>query len=292
MTSPARPLIVDLGMHDGTDTEFYLAKGFDVLAVEANPALAQSVTARLKQYVDSGALTVLEVAVADHEGEIDFYLSDQDLWASTTPDMADRGIRGVTRQQITVACTTLDKILEGRATPYYVKIDVEGCDPDCIASIGRLSDRPKFVSFEADLTDSAETLGLLDELSGYGYRRFKLVNQAIHETRKLPYPALEGNYVKARFDKHSSGPFGEESPGKWLDRSEVAARYQDVLRRQAARIEYSASGKVLGIPMSRFHTPLMALYNAGPVTWARHRYAAARGVEVGGWFDIHAALGD
>lgn len=287
-TRPA--LIVDLGMHDGTDTEFYLAKGFDVLAVEANPSLAAAVKERLRANIENGSLTVLEMAVAGYDGEIDFYLSDQDLWASTTPDMADRGIHGVTRHKITVPCTTLDSILAGRPRPHYVKIDVEGCDPECVAAIGRLPERPRFVSFEADLTDPEETIGLLAELESYGYDRFKLVNQAIHETRTLPNPPLEGSYVEAHFNKHSSGPFGEESPGAWLSRAEVAERYEEVLRRQAARIEYSASGKILGIPMSRLHKPLMAIYNVRPVTWLRHRYAAARGVEIGGWFDIHASL--
>ena len=34
-------LIIDVGMHDGTDTAFYLAKGFNVVAIEANPGLVR-----------------------------------------------------------------------------------------------------------------------------------------------------------------------------------------------------------------------------------------------------------
>ena len=30
-------LVVDMGMNDGTDTAYYLAKGLDVVAIEANP---------------------------------------------------------------------------------------------------------------------------------------------------------------------------------------------------------------------------------------------------------------
>ena len=33
-------LIFDIGMNNGNDTDFYLAKGFHVVAVEANPFLA------------------------------------------------------------------------------------------------------------------------------------------------------------------------------------------------------------------------------------------------------------
>ena len=35
-------LIYDVGMHDGDDTAYYLDKGFQVVAVEANPVLVQS----------------------------------------------------------------------------------------------------------------------------------------------------------------------------------------------------------------------------------------------------------
>ena len=32
-------VIFDLGMHNGDDTAFYLSRGFNVVALEANPAL-------------------------------------------------------------------------------------------------------------------------------------------------------------------------------------------------------------------------------------------------------------
>jgi hypothetical protein len=34
-------LIYDLGMNNGDDTDYYLKRGFEVVAVEANPALCQ-----------------------------------------------------------------------------------------------------------------------------------------------------------------------------------------------------------------------------------------------------------
>ncbi len=288
-TRTGNRLIVDLGMHRGEDTDFYLRKGFDVLAVEAAPELVEQAKVRFRDALQEGRLTILPVAVADHEGEIDFFLSDQDLWASTRADMADRG-QGVVADKITVPCTTLDRLLAGRPTPYYVKIDVEGQDRSCVEALGRLETMPRYVSFEADLPDPDETEAMLSMLEEYGYRRFKLVNQAVHWTRRMPDPPLEGEFVDVRFTKHSSGPFGEESPGPWLSGEQVRERFRRTIKQQAARIEYSASGRVLGIPMTRFHRPLLWLYNSRPVTWSRLRYAEKRGVEVGGWFDIHAGL--
>ena len=42
----AADLIVDVGAHNGDDTAFYLHKGYRVIAIEANPVLAKSITVR------------------------------------------------------------------------------------------------------------------------------------------------------------------------------------------------------------------------------------------------------
>ena len=47
-------LIYDLGMHVGQDTEFYLKKGFRVVAVEANPILAELGASRFQSEIDVG----------------------------------------------------------------------------------------------------------------------------------------------------------------------------------------------------------------------------------------------
>ena len=52
-------LIYDVGLHKGEDTEFYLRKGFRVVAIEALPALCDIARQRLHEYVDSGHLNIL-----------------------------------------------------------------------------------------------------------------------------------------------------------------------------------------------------------------------------------------
>ena len=66
-------LIYDVGMHEGKDTEFYLRKGFRVVAIEANPELADKVRNRLSADVESGRLTILELAISDRDGLADFW---------------------------------------------------------------------------------------------------------------------------------------------------------------------------------------------------------------------------
>lgn len=47
-------LIIDVGMHNGQDTAFYLAKGFDVVALEANPVLVDAARIRFASEIESG----------------------------------------------------------------------------------------------------------------------------------------------------------------------------------------------------------------------------------------------
>ena len=47
-------LIYDIGMHKGEDSEFYLRKGFRVVAFEANPELIASCAQRRREFLDRG----------------------------------------------------------------------------------------------------------------------------------------------------------------------------------------------------------------------------------------------
>ncbi len=45
--------IIDLGMNNGDDTAFYLAKGYNVVAVEANPHLVAAARVRFAKDIAS-----------------------------------------------------------------------------------------------------------------------------------------------------------------------------------------------------------------------------------------------
>ena len=49
-----RSLIFDVGCNDGQDSDFYLKKGFRVVAVEANPALCEGLRRRFAQEIAEG----------------------------------------------------------------------------------------------------------------------------------------------------------------------------------------------------------------------------------------------
>jgi FkbM family methyltransferase len=280
-------LIVDVGMHRGDDTAFYLAQGFRVLAVEANPELAERGRQRFAHEIDRGLLTIRHAAVAESAGVVSFYSGQQDGWGSLSKERAGASLN-VDLQKFEVEACTFAELLDG-LTPYYVKVDIEGADLVCVRGAISLPHPPAYFSFECDLTQVADTVAGIRGLSEAGYRRFKLVNQALNPQVRCPNPPLEGRYVDVTFTHDMSGPFGEETPGEWLGLEEILDRFGRIARQQAARASYAETGKILGVPVGRLHSVLKTVYNARPVTSLRTRWATARGTEVGGWFDLHAA---
>ena len=61
-------LIFDIGMHHGLDTEFYLLKGFRVVAVEANPLLVRNAQERFANYLRSEQLVIVNLGIMNNPG--------------------------------------------------------------------------------------------------------------------------------------------------------------------------------------------------------------------------------
>ena len=283
-------LIYDVGMHQGKDTEFYLRKGFRVVAIEANPELAAMVRNRLSADVESGRLTILELAISDRDGLADFFVATEEDFLSSLSE--DHLPPWSSRKRIQVKCETFDAILQEYGIPYYLKIDIEGSDICCIRSLRYVNDSPKYVSFECSSNVFESAFEGLAELYTMGYRRFKLVNGDRNIDRRCPNPPLEGKYVDMTFDDHSSGPFGEETTGEWLAIEEIIEKCLRLGKQQAMRKAYIERGRVLGIPLQRYHYLLKNIYNSQYVKMARRLYCTLQRREIGGWFDIHARYGE
>jgi hypothetical protein len=63
---PTNDLIFDLGMHNAADTKFYLDKGFRVVALEANPALAGAAQSWLAREYAIRATCCCAVCAVEH----------------------------------------------------------------------------------------------------------------------------------------------------------------------------------------------------------------------------------
>lgn len=220
---PDSGLVIDLGMHKGLDAEFYLRKGFRVVAVEANPQMVKLARNRLASFVDSGRLVVENVGIGPSAGNFTFYLNlDNDEWSSFDRTV---GTRQNTRfEQLEIRCITIEELLARHGMPYYLKIDVEGYDIHVVRGLSYLVERPKYISIE----DSGPHC--LNVLYESGVRKFKFLNQ-IHKWKiKLPDPPLEGAYVDIVFGATTSGPFGREVPGDWMTYEQASEAYINSVR--------------------------------------------------------------
>jgi FkbM family methyltransferase len=231
-------LIYDVGMHNGDDTALYLARGFRVVAIEANPMLAELGAKRFGLELAAGRLEILNVGVGAGDGVADFWVNDQnDEYSSFVKEVGCRN--GSPCHSVQVRCLPFERILEQHGVPYYLKVDIERGDVHCLRALER-PDLPRYVSVEAH---SLEYLCILSQL---GYNRFKCIDQLSHNHPgdRPDNESLRGRLSSAwlhlwrefvrrglgrkpmvnghHFPMGSSGPFGEETAGKWQTLEEVA----------------------------------------------------------------------
>jgi FkbM family methyltransferase len=260
-------LIYDVGMHRAEDTEFYLAKGFRVVAVEASPDLCQAAAARLRQQVDSGQLTIVHAAVAETSGPVDLYLNPHTEWNTIRPQWSDRNakIGSPSADVVSVPGVVFHELVTKHGTPYYLKIDIEGADVLCIESL-RAPDIPRYLSIESDKLSWSGIMHEFDVLQKLGYRRFKVVGQHLLPKQVPPNPPREGKYAARKFTLASSGLFGEEAPGEWISAEAAIERYRKIFK------QYRLRGD----------TGLLSRGPLGPLVM--------KVVKSPGWYDTHAAL--
>lgn len=227
-------LIIDVGMHRGRDTEFYLAKGFKVVAIEADPRLVQKAALRLQNHVDQGDLVIVNRAISDRIGEVDFYANDEkDDWGTLSERFLRRNTaRGSTHHRIKIRTIRLEDIIAEHGTPHYLKIDIEGMDYVCLAQLKNVQERPRFVSIETSLDRFEDVFSEFSLLWELGYRKFKIINQGLNACLRCPSPPQEGRYHDAQFDGHCSGLFGEETPGEWMSIERSLMAYRRILWEQ------------------------------------------------------------
>lgn len=245
-------LIYDVGLHNGSDTAYYLHKGFRVVAIDANPVLTAAAQNRFKGEIADGRLTVLNIGIAETEGTLSFWVNE----ANDTQSSFDqaRAKRYGPCHEIQVPCIHLSSVMMKHGVPFYMKVDIEGYDHLCVSSLIP-SDCPKYISVEVDREHD-----LVAELQKLGYSKFKLINQLTYTSslpiapneiglrllrklsKKLPvagritrsaaiasrlervdFDSFE-DQLQYKFGEGSSGPFGEDTFGDWRKAAEVSSQ--------------------------------------------------------------------
>jgi SAM-dependent methyltransferase len=78
-----RPLVFDIGFHRGEDTGYYLHRGYDVIAVDADPEMIAAGDKSFRQEIAAGRLTLLQFAICERDDDfIELNISTETLWTS------------------------------------------------------------------------------------------------------------------------------------------------------------------------------------------------------------------
>ncbi len=229
----ANKLIYDVGMNNGDDAAYYLHRGYRVIAVEANPKLVEVAKERFRSEIAAGRLIIKNVGIAETEGDLPFWVCEtHSEWSSFHRRIASRDESP--HYQITVPCIRFRSVLQEHGAPHYLKIDIEGHDILCLKDL-TAETAPEYISVEASQIE------LLDLLYGLGYDHFKCISQFHFLPLEVPPSSAQIRYEQYvrenkslnefrawngwEFSWGSSGPFGEDLPGKWLTFDEMKQTY-------------------------------------------------------------------
>lgn len=126
-------LVFDVGANEGRMTQTFTELGASVVAIEANPLLANKVSTRY----GSGSVTVESIAVGREHGLAELRLGAYNGHSTLSADWQDRVDNGRWAGSLQVRVTTLDALIDRHGTPDFLKIDVEGFEAEVIAGLSR-----------------------------------------------------------------------------------------------------------------------------------------------------------
>jgi FkbM family methyltransferase len=229
-------LIYDVGLHKGEDTDFYLRKGFRVIAFEADPDLSQQCKIRFREAIDSGKLVIIEGAILDAntiatKNTVQFFKNDKNsVWGTVNANWADRNAKfGCPSKVLEIATVDFVATLKKYGIPHYLKVDIEGCDMICINALKVFENRPDFVSIETDTSSFRNFKHEIETLADLGYGYFQMVEQSIVPNQAVPNPPKEGNYVPYHFEEGCTGLFGLELGGEWHMKCAIFRKFRMIL---------------------------------------------------------------
>ncbi len=221
-------LIFDVGASDGMDALFYLAKGFRVVGVEADPLIYTTLINRHKDLIAAGRLTLLNRAAAAVSGErFKIYVHARHQGLSGRAKRQDVPDDYYEFEVMTVGWLDL---VQRFGLPRYAKIDIEGAEAPFLEGMKASGAFPEFVSVECYRYE------VVQALIDMGYRRFALVDQKPFQTGggyRLPALQREGTPLASYAFRHASGPFGLDvfGAGEGVDAESVRAAWEAASRR-------------------------------------------------------------
>ena len=153
-------LIFDIGANHGVKAEIFLKLGARVIAVDPDVSNQKTLTEHFLAYrLRRKPIVVVGKAVSDRNGHETFWVSEPGFemntlnakWAETLEkDPARFGRTFEFREKRQVETITLERLISTYGRPFYIKIDVEGYEPNVLKG---LETAVPYVSFEVNLPD-------------------------------------------------------------------------------------------------------------------------------------------
>jgi FkbM family methyltransferase len=282
--------IWDLGANTGQDTAYYLALGASVVAVEANPYLADELRHRFSTAVKSGQLQIVREALMPRpmNGKVKLHLFSNDHLSTIVEDWAYRStaLLGASRTSIVEVstCTLIDLIKEF-GIPNVIKLDIEGLDTELLESLASLAlefpalnSSLKYLSWETAYQDNKELLNLKRQMSSaqaLGFTQFAVSSQ--NRQHREARPNDRSTWPRGMdwiFEEGASGPFGDQLEGSWTSSEGLVEAY----------------GKLSAVRRGRIYGPSGLIDHYVPFIQLRRTIKSLLNRSIGGldWFDIHA----
>ena len=274
-----RRLIYDVGLHLGEDTEYYLKKGFDVVAFEADPELISKCKARFSKEISSGQLTIVEGAIVEKEQvkekAVSFY-QNKDLSVLNTV-VQDRSTKyeehGSNTTIIEVPTINFSECLEKYGIPYYLKIDIEGMDIVCLKALLDFEKKPAYLSMESEKIDFKKLTNEFELLEKLGYNSYQIINQADISSLNEPENTKEGQFVDYEFKMGASGLFGSDFQTNWMTKQKALKTYKKIFYSYQL---WGDDSKIKNYMVTELLRKIFSVFSGRPMH------------TLPGWFDTHA----